>query len=80
MSWTSPADLRRQVENWWDKGLLLAEPGKDEPEFPRRLTLKTPNSAEITAQGVGKSGLLVPTADGVREAQNRRAEIVIDAK
>lgn len=50
MSWTSPADLRRQVENWWDKGLLLAEPGKDEPEFPRRLTLKTPNSAEITAQ------------------------------
>lgn len=50
MNWTSPADLRRQVENWWDKGLLLAEPGKDEPEFPRRLTLKTPNSAEITAQ------------------------------
>ena len=33
---------------------------------------------EITMLGVGKTGLLVPTADGVREAQNRRAEIVED--
>jgi outer membrane protein len=32
-------------------------------------------SGEITISGVGKTGLLVPTADGVREAQNRRAEI-----
>jgi iron complex outermembrane receptor protein len=32
---------------------------------------------EITTLGVGKTGLLVPTADGVREPQNRRAEIVL---
>jgi OmpA-OmpF porin, OOP family len=32
---------------------------------------------EISTRGVGKTGLLVPTADGVREAQNRRAEIVL---
>jgi outer membrane protein OmpA-like peptidoglycan-associated protein len=32
---------------------------------------------EITTLGVGKNGLLVPTADGVREPQNRRAEIVL---
>ena len=31
--------------------------------------------SEITTIGVGKTGLLVPTADGVREAQNRRATI-----
>jgi outer membrane protein OmpA-like peptidoglycan-associated protein len=31
----------------------------------------------IKESGVGKEGLLVPTADGVREAQNRRAEIVL---
>lgn len=30
----------------------------------------------IKAAGVGKNGLLVPTQDGVREAQNRRGEIV----
>jgi len=34
-------------------------------------------TTEITTVGVGKSGLLVPTADGVREPQNRRAEIVL---
>jgi OOP family OmpA-OmpF porin len=31
----------------------------------------------ISGTGVGEDGLLVPTADGVREAQNRRAEIVL---
>ena len=30
---------------------------------------------DIATLGVGKTGLLVPTADGVREAQNRRATI-----
>ncbi len=35
------------------------------------------DGGEITALGVGKTGLLVPTADGVREPQNRRAEIVL---
>jgi len=36
------------------------------------------STTEIAAQGVGKSGQLVPTADQVREAQNRRAEIVFN--
>jgi outer membrane protein OmpA-like peptidoglycan-associated protein len=35
------------------------------------------STKHIQATGVGKDGLLVPTADGVREAQNRRAEIVL---
>lgn len=33
---------------------------------------------EIATSGVGKTGLLVPTGDGVREAQNRRAEIHLE--
>lgn len=36
------------------------------------------NAEVIKTAGAGKTGLLVPTADGVREAQNRRAEIVFD--
>jgi len=32
---------------------------------------------EIATVGKGKSGLLVPTADGVREPRNRRVEIVL---
>jgi outer membrane protein OmpA-like peptidoglycan-associated protein len=35
------------------------------------------DSGNIKEVGVGKEGLLIPTADGVREAQNRRAEIVL---
>ncbi|HTH95874.1 MAG TPA: OmpA family protein [Stellaceae bacterium] len=35
------------------------------------------SASEIATTGVGKSGLLVPTPDGVREPQNRRAEIVL---
>jgi iron complex outermembrane receptor protein len=34
-------------------------------------------AGEITTIGVGKAGLLVPTKDGVREPQNRRAVIVL---
>jgi len=33
------------------------------------------DGGEISTLGVGKTGLLVPTADGVREPQNRRAVI-----
>ena len=35
-------------------------------------------AAVVQAVGAGKTSLLVPTADGVREAQNRRAEIVLN--
>jgi outer membrane protein OmpA-like peptidoglycan-associated protein len=38
------------------------------------------NASVVVTQGVGKNGLLVPTNDGVREAQNRRAEIVLGKK
>lgn len=34
-------------------------------------------AAEVVASGAGKNSLMVPTADRVREAQNRRAEIVL---
>jgi outer membrane protein OmpA-like peptidoglycan-associated protein len=34
-------------------------------------------AAEISAIGVGKAKQLVPTADGVREPQNRRTEILL---
>jgi outer membrane protein OmpA-like peptidoglycan-associated protein len=35
-------------------------------------------AAAITVIGRGEQGLLVPTADGVREPQNRRVEIVVE--
>jgi outer membrane protein OmpA-like peptidoglycan-associated protein len=35
-------------------------------------------AGEITVVGKGKSDPLVPTKDGVREAQNRRVTIVLE--
>lgn len=51
MSWTTPADLKAQLQKLWDRGLLLSSltgsHGADE-FFPRRLTLKGPNSREFS--------------------------------
>jgi hypothetical protein len=47
MNWTTPADLRTQLQKLWDKGDLLASLLTGEPLFPKRLVLKTPTSAEM---------------------------------
>jgi hypothetical protein len=48
MSWTTPADLRAQLQKLWDRGLLLAALADGEAIFPRRLTLKGPGSRELS--------------------------------
>ena len=48
MSWTTPVELRGQVQKLWDKGLLLASLVSDEALFPLRLTLKRPTSSELS--------------------------------
>lgn len=50
MIWTAPADLRAQVQKWWDKGELLASAAGDGPTFPRRLVCKTPASGELVSR------------------------------
>lgn len=48
MTWTTPVDLKTQVQKLWDRGLLLASLSGDEPVFPRRLTFKGPDSQELS--------------------------------
>lgn len=52
MAWTSPADLRAQVQKLWDKGVLLADAFNEglqgETSFPRRLRLVAPSSTELS--------------------------------
>lgn len=52
MAWTSPADLRAQVQKLWDKGVLLAdalnEGWQGQTGFPRRLRLAAPSSSELS--------------------------------
>ena len=48
MPWTSPEELRTQVQKLWDRGLLLTAVLGDSSEFPRRLQFKTPSSRELS--------------------------------
>ena len=48
MKWTTPADLRAQVQKLWERGLLLAPLSGGEPVFPRRLSLKAPASRDLS--------------------------------
>ncbi len=48
MSWTTPSDLRAQVQKLWDKGRLLSSLIDEESCFPLRLTLKSPGSPELS--------------------------------
>jgi hypothetical protein len=51
MKWSTPADLRQQVQRWWDRGDILAAllpaEASIETSFPRRLPLKTPSASEL---------------------------------
>ena len=48
MKWTTPTDLKAQVQKLWDCGLLLASLAGGEPVFPRRLICKGPDSREMS--------------------------------
>lgn len=47
MSWTRPADLQAQLERLWARGEILASLISGTALFPRRLSLKGPNSSEM---------------------------------
>lgn len=48
MSWTGPKELKAQLTRLWDKGELLRDAVTGHMRFPLRLSLKSPNSADIT--------------------------------
>lgn len=48
MTWTTPEDIKAQVQKLWDRGVLLASLVGGESAFPRRLTLKGPDSGDLS--------------------------------
>lgn len=48
MSWTTPADLRAQVQRLWDRGDLLRATVTDAMAWPLRLNLKTPGASDLS--------------------------------
>lgn len=50
MTWTTADGVKQQLRRLWERGELLRALAADEPEFPLRLTLKGPTSAELANQ------------------------------
>lgn len=48
MSWTTPTDLRAQVQRLWDRGDLLRAAVTDAVSWPLRLTLKGPVASDLS--------------------------------
>lgn len=48
MSWTTPADLRAQVQRLWDRGDLLRACVSPDSTWPLRLKLKGPTAADLS--------------------------------
>lgn len=49
-TWSTPADIRQQVQRLWDDGRLLAARLEGESLFPLELRLRQPAAADIGAQ------------------------------
>jgi len=48
MSWTTPTELRAQVQRLWDRGELLRAAVTDAVSWPLRLSLKPPSAADLS--------------------------------
>lgn len=48
MTWTGPKELKAQLVRLWERGELLRDAVTGNARFPLRLSLKSPNSADIT--------------------------------
>ena len=48
MSWTTPSDIRAQVNRFWTRGVLPGALFRDEDLFPLRLRLKGPVSRDLS--------------------------------
>ena len=48
MTWTTPTDLKAQVQKLWDRGCLLAPLAGGDIILPKRLVLKGPSSRELS--------------------------------
>lgn len=46
-SWTTPRDLRQQVQSMWDRGKILAAGVTGEPLYPLKLTMRRPDAAAL---------------------------------
>lgn len=63
MSWTTPAQLRAQVQREWDRGELLRAAVSHAVPWPLRLTLKAPGAADLSDRFDAVRGWVRAVAD-----------------
>jgi hypothetical protein len=63
MTWTTPADLRAQVQRLWDRGDLLRAAVTDAAAEPLRLNLKAPGAADLSDRFEAVRGWVRALAD-----------------
>ena len=62
--WTTPEDIRSQVQRLWNRGLLLTALVGESEMFPLRLTLKGPSSNELSERFADVRGWIAQLNDG----------------
>ena len=50
MTWTTPEDIKAQVQKLWDRGVLLASLAGGESVLPQRLPCRGPDSGEVSGR------------------------------
>ena len=71
MTWTTPEEIRRQLQRHWDSGALLAArlPADDgEPLFPLALRLRRPSARDITERFAEVAAWVRQLRDNSRDA------------
>ncbi|MBM1144511.1 hypothetical protein GN155_012065 [Alcanivorax sp. ZXX171] len=67
MSWTSPADLRAQLEKYWPRGDILRARLDDEPLFPLTLRLHKPGARDLTERFAEVADWVRTLREGAKE-------------
>lgn len=75
MTWTTPADLRDQLQRLWDSGAILSARLDGEPLFPRELRLRRPTSRDLAEHFSAVQDWVLALKRGGRESRGFGYEI-----
>lgn len=69
--WTTPADVRRQLEKYWQRGDLLRASLDDAPLYPLSLRLKGPSARQLGDDFAAVADWLTDLRNHSKQAQGR---------
>ena len=76
MAWTTPDDVRAQVQRLWDRGCVLAARLAAEPLFPLALRLSRPQVRELSDRFAEARDWIRLLEEGSKKATGQGYEVV----